>query len=48
MGATHVTATIRNLADPERSWKGLFLFDPAGRGLRRLPAVRLRGVRAGG
>ena len=44
MGATHATATIR----PERSWEGLFLVDPAGRGLRRLPAVRLKGVRAGG
>lgn len=27
MGATHVTVTIRNLADPERTWEGLFLVD---------------------
>ena len=27
MGATHVTVTIRNPADPERSWEGLFLVD---------------------
>ena len=27
MGATHVTVTIRNPADPSRSWDGLFLVD---------------------
>ena len=27
MGATHVTVTIRNPADPDRSWEGLFLVD---------------------
>ena len=27
MGATHVTVTIRNPADPERYWEGLFLVD---------------------
>ena len=27
MGATHVTVTIRNPADPERAWEGLFLVD---------------------
>ena len=27
MGATHVTVTIRNPAEPERSWDGLFLVD---------------------
>ncbi len=27
MGATHVTVTIRNPADPERSWEDLFLVD---------------------
>jgi len=27
MGATHVTVTIRNPADPTRSWEGLFLVD---------------------
>ena len=25
MGATHVTVTIRNPADPDRAWEGLFL-----------------------
>ncbi len=27
MGATHVTVTIRNPADPDRAWEGLFLVD---------------------
>ena len=27
MGATHVTATVRNPAQPERTWEGLFLVD---------------------
>ena len=27
MGAMHVTVTIRNPADPSRSWDGLFLVD---------------------
>ena len=27
MGATHVTVTIRNPAEPERTWEGLFLVD---------------------
>ena len=27
MGATHVTVTIRNPADPDRSWEALFLVD---------------------
>ena len=27
MGATHVTATVRNMANRERSWEGLFLVD---------------------
>ena len=27
MGATHVTMAIRNPADPERVWEGLFLVD---------------------
>lgn len=27
MGVTHVTVTIRNPADPEKSWEGLFLID---------------------
>ena len=27
MGATHVTVTIRNPAEPDRTWEGLFLID---------------------
>ena len=27
MGATHVTVTIRNPAEPEQAWEGLFLVD---------------------
>ena len=27
MGATHVTATVRNIADRDRSWEGLFRVD---------------------
>ena len=27
MGATYVTVTIRNPAEPERTWEGLFLVD---------------------
>jgi len=27
MGATHVTVTIRNPAQPDSSWEGLFLVD---------------------
>lgn len=27
MGATHVTVTIRNPAEPEKAWEGLFLVD---------------------
>ena len=27
MGATHVTVTVRNPADPDRCWQGLFLVD---------------------
>ncbi len=27
MGATHVTVAIRNLAEPSRTWEGLFLVD---------------------
>ena len=27
MGATHVTVTIRNPAEPQRTWEGLFLVD---------------------
>ena len=27
MGTTHVTVTVRNPAEPERTWEGLFLVD---------------------
>ena len=27
MGATHVTVTIRNPAEPDRTWEGLFFVD---------------------
>ena len=27
MGVTHVTVTVRNPADPQRTWEGLFLVD---------------------
>ena len=27
MGVTHVTAVVRNPAEPERTWEGLFLVD---------------------
>ncbi len=27
MGATHVTGAIRNIAEPDRVWEGLFLVD---------------------
>lgn len=27
MGATYVTAVVRNLAEPEKTWEGLFLVD---------------------
>ena len=27
MGATHVTVTVRNPAEPHRTWEGLFLVD---------------------
>jgi len=27
MGATHVTVTVRSIADPEQTWEGLFLVD---------------------
>ena len=29
MGAARVTVTIRNPADPDRAWEGLFLVDPS-------------------
>ena len=27
LGLTHVTATVRNPADPEKTWQGLFIVD---------------------
>lgn len=50
MGATHVTATIRNMTDRDRSCEGLFLVDTGAIDslvprLTKLPAVRLKGVR---
>jgi clan AA aspartic protease len=29
MGATHATVTVRNPAQPEKTWEGLFLVDTA-------------------
>ncbi len=43
MGAIQVTVTIRNPADPERSWDGLFLVD-AGSTDCVAPASALRGI----
>lgn len=28
MGATHITVTVKNPAEPHRTWEGLFLVDP--------------------
>ena len=28
MGATHITVTVRNPAEPHRAWEGTFLVDP--------------------
>ncbi len=43
MGTTHVTVTVRNPADPDRTWEGLFLVDTGavdslvpGRALREI------------
>ena len=30
MGVTHVTVVIRNPADPEKTWEGLFLVESLG------------------
>ena len=43
MGAIQVTVTIRNPADPERSWDGLFLVD-TGSTDRVAPASAMRGI----
>ena len=33
MGVTHVTVVIPNPADPEKTWKGLFLVESLGKPL---------------
>ena len=43
MGATHVTVTIRNPADPDRAWEGLFLVD-TGATDSLVPRPRLEAV----
>ena len=46
MGATHVTVAIRNPAEPERVWEGLFLVDTGATDClvprRHLEAIGLR------
>ena len=43
MGAMHVTVTIRNPAEPERSWDGLFLVD-TGATDTYVPSGALEGI----
>lgn len=43
MGVTHVTVTVRNLAEPERTWEGLFLVD-TGAVDCLVPGKHLRGI----
>ena len=43
MGMTHVAVTVRNPADPERTWEGLFLVD-AGTVDCLVPGKRLREI----
>jgi clan AA aspartic protease len=43
MGMTHVTVTVRNLAEPEKSWEGLFLVD-TGAVDCLVPAKHLRAI----
>jgi len=43
MGTTHVTVTIRNPADPEKAWEGLFLVD-AGAVDSLVPKNRLEAI----
>ena len=43
MGSTHVTVTIRNPAEPDRSWDGLFLVD-TGAVDSRVPRDRLESI----
>jgi len=51
MGTTHVTVTIRNPAEPDRAWEGLFLVDTGaidclvpGAALRQI-GIEPRGLR---
>ena len=48
MGTTHVTVTVRNPAQPDRTWEGLFLVD-TGAVDCLVPGKRLKaiGLRAG-
>ena len=52
VGATHVTVTIRNPAEPERTWEGLFLVDTGATDClvprRHLEAIGLKPRRAPG
>lgn len=43
MGATHVTVSVVNPADPQRRWDGLFLVDTGAIDCY-VPAIRLREV----
>lgn len=43
MGMTHVTMTVRNPADPQRTWEGLFLVN-AGAVDCLVPAKHLREI----
>lgn len=43
MGTTHVTVIVRNSANPERTWEGLFLVD-TGAVDSRVPAKALREI----
>ena len=43
MGMTRVTVTVRNPAEPEKSWEGLFLVDTGALDCL-VPAKRLRAI----
>ncbi|MEW6752559.1 MAG: clan AA aspartic protease [Candidatus Latescibacterota bacterium] len=43
MGATHVTVTVRDPADPQKTWEGLFLVD-TGAVDCLVPGKHLRGI----
>ena len=47
MGVTHVTVVIRNPADPEKTWEGLFLVD-TGAIVSRAKTIGLKAKRAAG